>query len=473
MPETKPMPKSFPWLYFFMNAGQSFGLALAMTYLQFFLTDTAGITPVTIALILTVSRVVDFIFSIIAGPIVQKSNGKMGQFRSWILPCVILVQLGVWMMFANPNIAMSAKVIIVGVGYILQNAPMNFLVTANNGLMAKVAGPSMDNRMAVAAKTIQGMNFANIIVAMATLPLINMIIENTGMNGFFIVAVVYGLIQISTTLVTVAKTKEYDQYDPNFKAIGGPSVGQIYSQLLQNPMVWVLLVINILSMTSMFGVAPLGMYYFQYSVKNIGMQPVSMTIMSLVSLGAAFIMAPVAKKVGKKNSAILSGFIVACGQMGIAMFAHENVWFYIAMLALNGLGAAIVGVIGVNFWLDAAEYQLYKTGIDTRPTAMSMANVPMKIGMVLAGPITAAVMTASGYNQVLDEAGKLVSTSMDNPQMFVRLLGFIPATFSIINALIYLFFYKITDAKAQEYATENQKRMNEKMAAAAAAAPQE
>jgi len=458
MSDMKSMPKSFPWVYFFMNFGQMFGLAVAMSYLMIFLTNTAGISPVVVATILTLSRTIDFVASVIAGPIVQKSNSKAGQFRSWIVPCIVLVQVGVWMMFLNPNISLGAKAIIVGVGYVLQNAPMNFLVTATSGLMAKVAGPSMENRMAISAKIMQGMNAGNILVAMITLPLIRFISSSTGANGFLIVSIVYGLMMIGSSFIAFLQTKQYDQFNPNFKGAGGPSVGQIYGELLKNPMVWVLLCINILAMTSMFTIFPLGMYYFTYSVKNEMMQPVSMTIMSVVGLFAAFIMAPVARKIGKKNSALVSTGIAVVVQLLIGLFAHHHVAIYITLAAFNGFGAAILGVVGVNLWLDAAEYQLYKTGIDTRPTAMSMANIPMKIGMVFAGPLTAWMLGLAGFYQIFGDAGQLLEAGMTNPRAV-----------SAIVFLIYLVGYKITDANAAEYAAANQKRMQERMAAAGGA----
>jgi len=122
--------------------------------------------------------------------------------------------------------------------------------------------------------------------------------------------------------------------------------------------------------------------------------------------------------------------------------------------------------MGVNLWLNAAEYQLFKTGVDTRPTAMSMANVPMKVGYVFSGPITAMILGAVGFVQQYGPTGQLISATMANPTLFVRIFGLFPASVYAINFLLYLFGYRITDAKAAEYAAANQKMMQERMAAA-------
>ena len=450
------MPKSIPWLYFFQNIGQALGAAVPLYYLMYFLTDFAGIAPAVVASILLISRVVDFLFALVAGPIVQKSNMRWGQYRSWILICVFIIQIGTFMLFVNPDISLAAKAIIVCIGYILQNAPMNSLVTAQYGLMAKIAGANVENRLAISAKVMQGIQVATIIVSAATLPLINYVLK-FGANGYLVVSMIYGAAMIFTSLIVFVKTKEFDPYDPNLKNVMGVSIGQMYGQTLRNLQIWVLLIANTLTMTTILLVSSVQIYYFQYSVGDVDMQPVSATIMAVVGCVAAFTMAPVARKIGKKTSAITSAlFGVVCMAL-IGFFAHQNVWFFIVMSAVNGFGAAIVGTVGVNLFLDAAEYQLYKTGKDSRAFVMSLYNIPMKIGLAVSTPIAAYMLTTSGYLQ--ETINGVLVTSMSNPRLFVWWFGLLLAAIQLVVVLMYVFMYKITDAKALEYAAENQKRL--------------
>jgi Na+/melibiose symporter-like transporter len=149
----------------------------------------------------------------------------------------------------------------------------------------------------------------------------------------------------------------------------------------------------------------------------------------------------------------------------IGLFAHQNVWFYIVISAINGFGAALVGTVGINLFLDAAEYQLYKTGKDSRAFAMSLYNIPMKVALAASAPIAAFMLNKSGYiNETVDG---IIVTSMSDPQAFVRWFGLLLAAIYLVSAIMYAFLYKITDAKAAEYIAENQKRMKEAMAAAA------
>jgi len=450
------MPKSTPWLFFFQNIGMALGTSVPMYYLMYFLTDFAGITPAIAGAILLISRVADFLFALVAGPIVQKSNMKWGRYRSWLLISVVLVQIGIFMMFINPDIPLGAKAIIVCIGYILQNAPMNSLITAQYGLMANITGASTESRMAISAKVLQGINLATIIVSAVTLPFINYILARGG-NGFLVVSMIYGAAMLISTLVMFVKTKKFDTYEQSLKNVMSVGVGQMYGQTLRNFQLWVVLIAHSLSMTAILSVAAVGLYYFQYSVGNVNMQPVSTTILAIVACVASFIMAPAARKIGKRNSAIASAlFGVVCMTL-IGLFAHQNVWFYIVTSAVLGFGAALVGTVGVNLFLDAAEYQLYKTGKDSRAFVMSLYNLPMKIGLAVSSLIAAFMLDNSGYTQKIVD-GSLV-TSMSDPQRFVWWFGMILAAIYLVGMLMYIFLYKITDAKAAEYVAENQKRL--------------
>jgi Na+/melibiose symporter-like transporter len=461
--EEKPMPKSIPWMYFFLNVGQALGTSVPMYYLMWFMTDFAGIAPAVMAAILLLSRVVDFLFALISGPIVQKSNMRWGQYRSWILICVFLVQIGTFIMFINPDISLGVKAIIVCIGYILQNAPMNFLITAQYGLMAKITGANTENRMAISAKVMQGIRVATIVVSLITLPFINYILA-LGANGFLIVSMIYGATMIISSLVVFAKTKEFDPYDPNQKNVTSIGIGQMYGQTLRNSQIWVVLIAYTLNTVGIISVTAITIYYFQYSIANLNMQPVSATIMAVVACLASFIMAPFARKIGKRNSAIASALFGAVTMALIGMFAHQNVWFYIVISAVNGFGAALVGTVGINLFLDAAEYQLYKTGKDSRAFVMSLYNIPMKVALAASSPILAFILAKSGYtNETVDG---IIVTSMSDPRAFVGWFGFLLAAIYLVSAIMYAFLYKITDAKAAEYIAENQRRMKETMAGA-------
>ncbi|MCL1803053.1 MAG: MFS transporter [Eubacteriaceae bacterium] len=462
----KTMPKSFPYLWMFHSAGQMFGLMVAMQFMNLFWQNSIGLTPAFIATFLTIARSIDLFMSIIAGPIVQKTNTKMGQFRPWVLGSAIVVQIGVVLMFINPNIPNTAKGIIAGLGYLLQNAPMNFFVAANNGIMAKVVGADMEGRRTVQMRSMQGTNASSIIINATMLPLITYFNQRFDPMGYLIVAVIFGALWIVSTTLVFIMTKDYDEYIPGMVAANTPKLSEIYKDVIKNSQIWVLFIQNLITMVTMFAIGALNMYYWMYSVGDMKFQPIAATLASVTGLIASFTIAPIGRKLKKKNAVLIAtGWSILCS-VAHGFFSHGQPYVYMVIATLSSLGMGLSQSVGITLWLDAAEKQLYETGIDTRAATMSVSSIGMKIAMVAAAPITPYLFKMIGFIQDFDEnTGALLGTRVLYPERIAKVWFWTSAAISAVSLAIFFFGYTITDEEAAMYATENQKRMMERMGA--------
>ncbi|MEG0914017.1 MAG: MFS transporter [Oscillospiraceae bacterium] len=448
--------KKIPLNFLLSNLAQSFGVTVPMTYLIFFMTDSALITPVIMGGILLVSRIVDLVFSFLAGGVIQKTQMKWGQFRSWLLVVPPLVLLGSFLSFINPNIPLLGKALIIGVGYILTNAPMNFIVAAQYGLMAKVAGSSIDTRMKISARMMQGMNAGMLICSMITLPLITLADKLNFTNGYLIVAVVFGLINVGGQFFLFKATSEFDKFNPNLKDIAGSSANvntkTMVFDTLKNGQILLLLAVDIMRMTGMFTISAVMTYYYSYIAGDFSLMTVALTVQSIAALFGAIVMPPVAAKIGKKHSSIISGIVAGLAYVVLGLFGQNHWMIYVACSAVAALGLAIVGSCGSNLYLDAAEYQLYKTGKDNRTFAMSLMSVPMKIGMAISSVVIAWILTTCGYQ---------AATGIADPSKFVMIAGMLPGALYGISGVL-MFLFKINEQKSREYAESNQKAFDDK-----------
>ncbi|MCL1803181.1 MAG: MFS transporter [Eubacteriaceae bacterium] len=476
--EQKTMPKSFPYLWMFHTLGQMFGMTVAMGQMTFYWTEIVGLTPAFIASFLAVARIIDLVMSVVAGPIVQKTNTKMGQFRPWVMGCVIVVNIGQFLIFINPNVSTGTKGLIAGLGYILQGVPMNFYAAANNGIMMKVTGSDMQARMQVSMMSMRGMSISSILTSAISLPFI-MWINNTFTKinpyGYLIVNCIFGGLWICTTAIVFIMTKPYDEYVPEMVSVQSPKVWDIYKDIIKNSQIWVLFIQNIILWVSFNSIVGMGLYYWLYSVGTFNgqpprtYQPLSMVISQSVSLFASFVVAPQGKKLKKKTASMLAtSWGIACNILH-GLFSggganQANPIIYIAIASISTLGMAISQSVGMNLWLDAAEKQLYETGIDTRAAAMGVSSISMKIASFLASPITPILLKIVGYdNSAVATGGFAVC---EYPERIIYIIGFAGAFMSTLQVLVLFFGYKIKDEDAAFYAAENQKRMMERMAAA-------
>ncbi len=104
---------------------------------------------------------------------------------------------------------------------------------------------------------------------------------------------------------------------------------------------------------------------------------------------------------------------------------------------------------GVNYFIDCGEYGYYKTGQDNRVIAMSMYNIPMKIGFMVGGSLGGYGLAFIGYHAGMAATAEFIDK-------FLILLGAAPAVLLFIGVAAAHFGYKITDEDAAMYANANQ-----------------
>jgi Na+/melibiose symporter-like transporter len=447
MSDSANWKKSIPWVFFLAETSLMVGGMIAMSYLIFYITDRMLITAVIMGTLMLVARIADGILGVLSGIIIQKVQLKHGQYRSWLLYGPFIIALGTTMCFFNPNIPVMAKAVIIFIGYIFYGGGNSFVQLSQNGLLAKISGPNMDHRMAIAAKLMQGMQAGTIIGSLITMPLI-LWVDSMGVDGYAVVQVVLAVLCAIGQLPLFFMTKEYEGFDPNFKSAGGAAVklGAIFGETLKNSQLIILLLADMLRQTAYISIMALGVYYFNYVAKAPGMIVVAMTAQSIGAFLGSIAGQPISQKLGKKNSAILTGVLCTIIYSGIAFFGDISPVVYIACTAAGLFSLGIVNACGVNFYLDCGEYQLYKSGKDNRTFTMSFFGIAIKIGMALSAVVIAFLLNASGYDGA--------TQSVADVHLMGILIGAILAGLHLVY-VIFMLFYGITEKKSKEYAEHN------------------
>ena len=449
--------RHIPWTFFTAYFTNQIGSALTLLFLTAFLTDFMGMSPANMVTALTVARMGDLLVAFFAGAIVQKTNMRFGQFRSWLLIIMPIVQSACFLIFLNPSLSAQGKVVFVCIAYFFTSAPMNIFVVVHNSLMAKISGPNMANRLAITAKLFQGIQFATIVASIATLRLVRFF-DPAMVRGFPIVAALFGSFALGGQLLMFVVTKEYDVHDPGLKEKAGSTQNvrllQMFRQTLKNVQLWIVLVADILRQTAVFVLSAMLSYYFIYHVGDYVKMSDGLLIQSVCSCTAAFTVGPwLAKRLGKKRACIASGVVAAVAYTAIILIGKESWYHYIACTSIAAMGLSMLGTVGIQLYLDVGEYQLFKTGQDNRPYVMSLQMVPMKVGMMLSAPIVAWMLKQAGYRQY--EGG--MPPTMADPGHMILLIGGIAAALYGAYVLMMLLF-GINEEQSKRYAAENQLR---------------
>jgi len=443
------MKKHMPYLFAFTAFCQGFGVVLVLQYLSYYVTEYMGMSLGALAVVLSACTTADFVFTIITGPIVQKTMTRWGQFRPFIITCPFIIVLGYIVIFYGFKSTDTVMSIMIATCYGLTGFCWQCLTASNNGLLSRVAGASASNRLSITSKNMIAARVAGVFVNMITSPFIQWSTDR-GINGYLILTLGYGFLTIFPNIFLFILTKEYDQYDPNYKAPESPAnvkVLSMYLETFKNPHFIVFFISQFVVSVDNYVVMPVNTYYWRYSVGNFSLMGLAGTISVGVGIVAATVMPPISRRLGKKNSAITAYSLGAVVNVLIAFLTDGNYIAKIILVTCNTFADTIFGTWGINLYLDIAEYQEYTTGTDMRAFVISMANMTPRLAAMAGNPFAPLVLRYAGYDGA--------SGTMANPFRMCMLIGLTPATTYVMAALILKFFYKLTDEDAAMYAEAN------------------
>jgi Na+/melibiose symporter-like transporter len=459
-------------------------LALPMSYFTAFQTEGLGWTAALATTVLLVPRAIDFIFGFIAGGVVAKTNLKWGKYRSWFVIGAWVVFAGMIMMFLNTKaIPLPGQIAVSALGYTFQNVPMNFIMTAQFGLMMLMGGASMDDRIKLSVTTVRFTMVGTLVSSAGLVPALAGLTKLFGANpdnpnwyhpnAYMVVGIVTSFLFLIGAFAVVSASKNYDK--PGAGA-GGPSlsVGEIIKSVATNDQLLTYTVVSTIVSVSMFAIMPLGVFYYMYVLQNMMLMPIGMTTMTLFGVVASMIGPVIGKKVGKKKALQLGMIITIIDSVLIALLAGNTTplagglqagfFIYVGLSCLTMVGSNIWMGFGGNYFVDAGEYGFWKTGKDNRAVAMGLGSPPVKIALIVGGALGGYILHAIGYRPGMGMPGGPAFPANFN-QSFMMLLGGIPAVFSLLGLVIFSIGWKITDEEAAKYAKENMERTMAAMAA--------
>lgn len=93
--------------------------SLVGAYLMIFLTDTFGVPAAAVGVITVVASIWDAVNDPMMGAIADRTNTRWGKYRPYFLFVPAALTVVVVLLFANPNIGTTGKIIWTAVFYVL------------------------------------------------------------------------------------------------------------------------------------------------------------------------------------------------------------------------------------------------------------------------------------------------------------------------------------------------------------------
>jgi Na+/melibiose symporter-like transporter len=460
-----------------------------MSYFTMFQTEGLGWTAALATTVLMVPRIIDFIFGVLCGSIIAKTNMKWGKYRSWFIVGAWVAFAGIVMMFLNTKaIPLPGQIAVSALGYTFQNVPMNFIMTAQFGIMMLMGGASMDDRIKLSVTTTRFTMIGTLVSSAGLVPALRALTKIFGENpanpnwyhpnAYMTMAFITAALFLIGAYSVASASKDHDKPLPG-GGPGGPTLTfrDIIKGVVSNDQLLVYTLVNTISSISMFAVFPLGLFYFLYVLQNMMLQPVAMTISTVFGVVASMIGPAIGKKLGKKKALQVGMIIAIVDSLLIALLAGNSATIgstaiqvgfviYVILTCVTMIGSNIWMGFGGNYFVDAGEYGFWKTGKDNRAVAMGLGAIPIKIALIVGGALGGYALHAIGYRPGMGMPGG-PALPENFTRSFMLLLGGVPGGISLLGLLIFSFGWKITDADAAKYAKENMERTMQAMANAA------
>jgi GPH family glycoside/pentoside/hexuronide:cation symporter len=453
----KRLPASMVHSYGLSHATFNIMMYLALNYYTFFLTDVALIAAGHLAVLMFITHIVDAASIPIGGAIIQKTQFRWGQYRSWLLFMPLVTFVFFTLTFTHiQSLKYWMKIVFLGTTYIISHVSLNFAFNAQLGLISVLSG-HVEDRARLSARNIQYGYASQILFSLAVIPVLNYMRTSYGESqGFFYTVIMLASVQVLGYWNLFIRTREYDPYDPDKKIKSSYNLPwlEMLKQLVGNKQLMIIMISDTVRDVGLFGLVSLAVYYFKYVTGDDSWMQ-QYTFFVAVSTFTATLIGPyIIPRIGRKEICVYTAFAGVIGYVILRIYGASGPVTYMTIICCTNFIVGLASPVRQAMYIDTAEYGYYNTGKNANALIMSMFTMPVKIGVAIALTIIPFYLeTVIGYTPNMEVTPKFVTDLMN-------LIAFMPATAYLIAGII-MIFYELTEDKIAFYMEENTRKRAE------------
>lgn len=405
--------------------GQIMLYGIVVSFLQLYMTDL-GIPAVIVGSVFLIAKIWDAINDPLFGVIVDKANLKGGKYTPWLKISTFAIPVATIFLFAIPSdLSVQVKTIWAAIGYMLWDTaytmcdvPIFAVATSMTDNQKERDGLFLINRIFM---------YVGALIGLVLIPSLYPEI------GWTMTAVVISVLSLITMIPISFKAKE--RYFTHREK--EPSISDLFKYLGRNKY---LLIFNgvliVASLTSTAGVV--GNYVAIHCYGGVEW----ITYFGLIAALPVFISIAVMQKLIKKIDKYK--IYVFCSAASIVLsiityfVGYSNMTPLIILGIIKSLLTGGVGILGVMFTADCAEYGHFVSGDRAQGMAFSVQTFTAKITTALASAVGMFILAAVGF--VEGEGAAQTAQTIDWLWRMNTLIPNISATVALVLLII---FYRL------------------------------
>ncbi len=375
-------------------AGKDCFQTITNSYLMMFLMMVAGIPGGFIGTMMLVARIWDAINDPILGSLADHTNSKWGKFRPYLLssiPMAIIFAL----MFFVPNIGTTGKMVYFTIVYVFYGMCYTVVEIPYFGLAGAMSFNPQERASVTAWSRI-----ASRIPAVAIPLLLSYITVQLGdQQGYFVTAIVVGIIAILTSFFSFfgCKEKALVQAEPSAKKASG--FRDFWNVLKGNRALLVVMIAQLCFTFNTILCDMLNTYYLTYSLGSPAL--ITGVGVALVAVGACigqFFYPYVATKVQSCKTIMLIGVPAYCIMLALCYVAgNTSVPFYLVMLIVLNIFTGMLQINVINLCFEVCDKLEYQNHVRSDATVFAVVSFLMKLAAGLASTIAGWGLQLVGF----------------------------------------------------------------------------
>lgn len=378
--------------YGFGDFGNGFMFDLGQAYLSKFFTDVCGIPAAAAKNIFVYTKIFDAFMDPIAGSAVDsKKPGKFGKFRPVMMISAILLAALTVFTFFMPNIPVKSKLVYAYAAYMIWGLVYSF-TNVPYGSLASVMTQDVEERSELATYRQAGSLGAQLITGVAFVPIL--IRFSDPRIGYPVAAAIMSLVGILGFFICFKNTRENVQ--PKAKSHVKATAKDYFRTVFTNKPLLALILMTLFTISAMNANNQMMIYYCQYALGNVKLQPLVNTIMIGCSVIGIAAIPKMVSKFGKKKTAMI-GFIVGIIANGLNFILPANFYTFTALVTIGYVALAIPNGVTWAFVSDAIDYGEWHTGVRREGVTYAAFNFSRKIAQSIAAYVTLGALSMTGY----------------------------------------------------------------------------
>lgn len=434
---SKRIPTHQKVAYGFGDFGNGFMFDLGQAYLTKFWIDGVGLGAGVVAGIFAFTKIFDAFMDPIAGSFVdnRRNIGSRGKFRPVMMISAIILGIMTVVTFTMPmGLSTTQKIIYAYAAYMIWGVAYSF-TNDPYGSLASVMSRNSQDRSFMATTRQVGSVSAQFIAGVAFIPLMGLFSDGHETHGYFIASAIFAVVGVLMFAVCYLGTRE--NVKVNRKSETKEGFKDYLRVVFHNGPLGALILMTLFTISAMNTNNQMMVFYAQYNLGNIGLQPVINAIMMGTSIIGVFMIPTLTKHFGQKKTALVSFAIGAVANIA-NYFLPSNIVTFIILVSIGYIALAIPNGITWAMVSNAIDYGEWHTGIRKEAITYAAFNFSRKIAQSLAALVSSGVLALTGY----------VANAHQTPEALNGIkaaMTLYPGVCLILAALIFGFFYKLDD----------------------------